>query len=93
VHIKLLRFFTFGLETERFSVMLKATGPVAPGVDAGGAASFAWSSEGAYGLSREGCDPTAKYMPLYRLKKPRPKFWEWPFGHRGNEIHHNMINQ
>jgi hypothetical protein len=79
-------------ETEKFSVMLKATGPVAPGVDAGGAVSFAWSSEAAYGLSREGCDPTAKYMPLYRLKKPRPKFWEWPFGHRGNEISHNMIN-
>ncbi|KAG1722052.1 hypothetical protein EDB19DRAFT_2044170 [Suillus lakei] len=83
----------YNQKTEKFSVALTAAGPVAPGVDAGGAASYTWSSEAAYGLFREGCDPTARYMPLYRLKKPRPKFWELPFGHRGNEISNNMINR
>ncbi|KAG1729790.1 hypothetical protein EDB19DRAFT_1641684 [Suillus lakei] len=62
------------VETEKFSVTLRATGPLA--VD------FTWSSEAAYGLFRQGCDPTATYMPLYRLKRPRPKFWELPFGYR-----------
>ncbi|KAG1772441.1 hypothetical protein EDD22DRAFT_947554 [Suillus occidentalis] len=74
------------------SVMLKATGPVALGIDTGGTASLAWSSEAAYGISREGCDPTAKYMSLYRLKKPRPRLREWFFGQRGNEIHNNLLN-
>ncbi|KAG1736964.1 hypothetical protein EDB19DRAFT_1909972 [Suillus lakei] len=71
----------------------QTAGPITPTVNAGGAASYTWSSEATYVLSHEGCDPTAKYMPLYRLKKPRPKFWELPFGHRGNEISNNMINR
>ncbi|KAG1842270.1 hypothetical protein DFJ58DRAFT_707480 [Suillus subalutaceus] len=64
-------------DQKQFSVPLKAVGPVTPAINAGGAASFAWSSEAAYGLSRQGCDPAAKYIPLYRLKMPCPKFWEW----------------
>ncbi|KAG1790830.1 uncharacterized protein HD556DRAFT_680877 [Suillus plorans] len=50
---------------EKCSVTFCATGPTAPGVNARG-----WS---AYGISREGY-PTAKYVPLYRLIKPRSKF-------------------
>ncbi|KAG1724855.1 hypothetical protein EDB19DRAFT_1915332 [Suillus lakei] len=80
-------------KAENFSVTLTATGPVTPVVNAGGAAGFTWSSEAAYGLSRQGCDLAAKYMPLYRLKKPRAKFWEWPFGHRGNEKNDDAINR
>ncbi|KAG1758884.1 hypothetical protein EDD22DRAFT_783337 [Suillus occidentalis] len=72
----------YNQKTEIFSVTLRATRPISPAVNAGGAVDFIWSSEAAYGLSRHGSDPTAKYMPLYRLKRPRPKFWEWPFGHR-----------
>lgn len=70
--------------TENFSVSLKTTGPVLPAVDAGGAAGFTWSAETVCGLYREGSDSTAKYMPLYRLKKPRHKFW-LPFGQRGDQ--------
>ncbi|KAG1726138.1 hypothetical protein EDB19DRAFT_2043071 [Suillus lakei] len=75
-------------KAERFSVTL--TGPVTPPVNVGGAAVYTWSSEAA---CRAGGNPAAKYMPLYKLKKPRPKFWELPFGHRGNEISNNMINR
>jgi hypothetical protein len=85
--------FTLGVEAEKFSVTLKAVGPVTPATNAGGAASFTWSSEAAYGLSRQGSDPAAKYMPLYRLKQPRPKFWEWPFGHRGDENPNDPIDR
>jgi hypothetical protein len=74
-------------------VTLKAVGPVTPATNAGGAASFTWSSEATYGLSRQGSDPAAKYMPLYRLKQPRPKFWEWPFGHRGDENPNDPIDR
>jgi hypothetical protein len=80
-------------QAEKFSVTLKAVGPVTPATNAGGAASFTWSSEAAYGLSRQGSDPAAKYMPLYRLKQPRPKFWEWPFGHRGDENPNDPIDR
>jgi hypothetical protein len=61
--------FTLGIEAESFSVTLKATRPVMLAVHAGGAAGFRWSSETICGLYREGSDPTARYMPLYRLKK------------------------
>ncbi|KAG2124486.1 hypothetical protein BD769DRAFT_1467181 [Suillus cothurnatus] len=67
---------------EDFSVTLKATEPVLPAVAAGRTVDYTWSSEAAYGLSRRGSDPTGKYMPLFKLKQPRPKFWEWPFLHR-----------
>lgn len=78
---------------EKFSVTLKAVGPVAPLVNAGGAASFTWSSEAAYGLSRQGCDPASQYMPLYRLKKPRTKFWEWLGAGRGDEKSDDAIDR
>ncbi|KAG1852136.1 hypothetical protein DFJ58DRAFT_791694 [Suillus subalutaceus] len=71
-------------KAENFTVTLKATGPVVPAVNAGGAAGFTWSAETICGLYREGSNSTLKYMPLYRLKKPRHKFW-WPFGQRGDE--------
>jgi hypothetical protein len=74
--------FTLHAEQEDFSVTLKATEPVLPAVAAGRTVDYTWSSEAAYGLSRRGSDPTGKYMPLFRLKQPRPKFWEWPFLHR-----------
>ncbi|KAG2117713.1 hypothetical protein DEU56DRAFT_158169 [Suillus clintonianus] len=80
-------------KVDNFSVTLQATGPVTPLVSAGGGAGFTWSSEAAYGLSRQGSDSTAKYVPLYRLKKPRAKFWEWPFGHRGNEKSDDVIDR
>ncbi|KAG1847406.1 hypothetical protein F4604DRAFT_1935913 [Suillus subluteus] len=80
-------------QAEKFSVMLKAVGPVTPAINTGGTASFTWSSEATYGLSHQGCDPTAKYMPLYRLKQPRPKFWEWPFGHHGDEKNNDVIDR
>ncbi|KAG1856689.1 hypothetical protein DFJ58DRAFT_784437 [Suillus subalutaceus] len=67
---------------ENFSVTLKATEPVLPAVAAGKTVDFTWSSEAKYGFTRHGSDPTHNYMPLYRLKIPRPKFWEWPSGHR-----------
>ncbi|KAG1732678.1 uncharacterized protein EDB91DRAFT_1251721 [Suillus paluster] len=72
-------------KAEKFSVTLKANAPVAPAVTAGGTASFTWVSEASYGMSRQGSDPAARYMPLYRLKKPRSKFWVWPLTHRGDE--------
>ncbi|KAG1842267.1 hypothetical protein DFJ58DRAFT_58836 [Suillus subalutaceus] len=78
---------------EKFSVTLEAVGPVTPGINTGGTASFTWSSEAAYGLSRKGCDLGVKYMPLYRLKIPRPKFWEWPSSHRGDEKINDVINR
>jgi hypothetical protein len=78
---------------EKFSVTLKAAGPVTPAANAGGVASFTWSSEAAYGLSRQGSDPAAKFIPLYRLKQPHPKFWEWPFSHRGDEKTHDPIDR
>lgn len=59
---------------------LKATGPIGPAVNAG----FTWTSENISGIYRAGSDSAAKYMPLYRLKKPRTKFW-WPLSQRGNE--------
>ncbi|KAG1856752.1 hypothetical protein F4604DRAFT_1590256 [Suillus subluteus] len=71
-------------KAENFSVTLQATGPVAPAVNAGGAAGFTWSAETFCGLYCEGSNSTAKYMPLYRLKKPRHKFW-LPLNQRGNE--------
>ncbi|KAG1852135.1 hypothetical protein DFJ58DRAFT_791687 [Suillus subalutaceus] len=71
-------------KAENFSVTLQATGPIAPAVNAGGAAGFTWSAETICGLYREGSNSTAKYMPLYRLKKPRHKFW-LPLSQRGNE--------
>jgi hypothetical protein len=72
-------------QAEKFSVTLKAVGPVTPATNTGGAASFTWSSEAVYGLSRQGSDPAEKYMPLYRLKQPRPKFWDLPSSHHGDE--------
>ncbi|KAG1783391.1 hypothetical protein EV702DRAFT_959471 [Suillus placidus] len=80
-------------KAEKFSVTLQALGPVTPFINAGGSASFSWSSEAAHGLYRQGCDPAVKYMPLYRLKKPRPKFWELPFGHRGDEKSDDAIDR
>ncbi|KAG1724595.1 hypothetical protein EDB19DRAFT_1644489 [Suillus lakei] len=77
----------------KFSVTLKATGPVTPAINAGGAAGFTWFSEATYGLSHQGSASTAKYVPLYRLKKPRAKFWEWPFGQRGNEQNDDAIDR
>jgi len=75
---------------ETFSVSLQATGPIVPVVNAGGAASFTWSSEISHGTYREGSESTAKYMPLYRLKKPRPSFWRL-LGERGEEqIDHSI---
>ncbi|KAG1775610.1 hypothetical protein EV702DRAFT_422190 [Suillus placidus] len=79
-------------KAERFSVTLKATGPIAPAVNAGGAAGFTWSAETVCGLYREGSVSTAKYMPLYRLKNPRSKFW-WPFGQRGDEPNDDAIDK
>ncbi|KAG1724596.1 hypothetical protein EDB19DRAFT_1915444 [Suillus lakei] len=55
-------------KAEKFSVTLKATGPVTPAVNAGGAAGF-----------------HLVFRSYLWLKKPRAKFWEWPFGHRGDE--------
>jgi hypothetical protein len=80
-------------KTEKFSVTLKAVGPVAQAINAGGAGGFTWSSEAACDLSRQGCDMTAEYMPLYRLKQPRHKFWEWPFSHRGDEKNNDAIDR
>ncbi|KAG1807101.1 uncharacterized protein BJ212DRAFT_1387950 [Suillus subaureus] len=77
---------------ENFSVTLKATGPVTPAVNAGGAASFTWSSETFCGLYREGSDSTTKYMPLYRLKKPRHRFWLLP-SQRGDEQTDDAIDR
>ncbi|KAG1851212.1 hypothetical protein C8R48DRAFT_676501 [Suillus tomentosus] len=53
---------------EKFSVTLPATEPPA-------STGFTCSSETTYGLYHEGSNMTTKYMPLYRLKKPRDKFW------------------
>ncbi|KAG1804342.1 hypothetical protein EV424DRAFT_1432490 [Suillus variegatus] len=69
---------------ERFSVMLQATEPPASAANAGRTADFTWSSETTYGIYREGSSMTTKYMPLYRLKKPRSKFW-LPWSQRGDE--------
>ncbi|KAG1804341.1 hypothetical protein EV424DRAFT_1647481 [Suillus variegatus] len=69
---------------ERFSVMLQAIGPNTPTDNAGGTAGFTWSSETTYGIYREGSNITTKYIPLYRLKKPRSKFW-LPWSQRGDE--------
>jgi len=62
---------------EKFSVTLPATEPPA-------STGFTCSSETTYGLYREGSNMTAKYMPLYRLKKPRDKFW-LDLSQRGDE--------
>ncbi|KAG2151071.1 uncharacterized protein EDB93DRAFT_1249563 [Suillus bovinus] len=64
-------------KAESFSVTLNTTGP--------SASAFTWCAETTYGLYREGSNPTTNYMPLYRLKKPRSKFW-WLVGQRGDEI-------
>jgi len=69
---------------ERFSVTLQATEPPASAANAGRTADFTWSSETTYGIYREGSSMTTKYMPLYRLKKPRSKFW-LPWSQRGDE--------
>ncbi|KAG1778445.1 hypothetical protein EV702DRAFT_1096641 [Suillus placidus] len=69
-------------KAEKFSVTLKATEPVLPAVAAGRTVDFTWSSEAKSGFTRHGSDPTYNYMPLYRLKKFRSKFWEWPFEQR-----------
>ncbi|OJA10346.1 hypothetical protein AZE42_11946, partial [Rhizopogon vesiculosus] len=61
---------------EKFSVSLSGNTSVEPAVDAGGEFSFNISSEAFSGLLRKGGDPKANYIPLYRLQKPRPKFWE-----------------
>jgi hypothetical protein len=68
---------------------LSATGPAQPGVDVGGALSFEWTSGTNFGISRRGSDPKANYKPLYRLQKPRFKFWERIIGHRGEGEVHN----
>ncbi|KAG1828055.1 hypothetical protein DFJ58DRAFT_339220 [Suillus subalutaceus] len=80
-------------KAEKFSVTLKADGPVTPTINAGGAASFAWSSESAYGLPVKDATRPQHILPLYRLKQPRPKFWEWPFGHRGDEKAYDAIDR
>ncbi|KAG1733708.1 hypothetical protein EDB19DRAFT_1207901 [Suillus lakei] len=80
-------------KAESFSVTLKATAPVAPAATARGAVDFVWSSEATQGISRQGSDPTAGYMPLYRLKMPRSKFWLRPFGYHGNEQSYDAIDR
>ncbi|KAG1744587.1 uncharacterized protein EDB91DRAFT_1080688 [Suillus paluster] len=75
------------------SATLKANVPVAPPATAGGAVGFAWSLETTNGVSRQGSDPAAKYVPLYRLKQPRSKFWLWPYGHRGDEKNDDPIDR
>ncbi|KAG1727208.1 hypothetical protein EDB19DRAFT_1643113 [Suillus lakei] len=67
-----------------FSVTLTTTGPVAPAATARGAVGFVWPSQGTHGISRQGSDPTAGYVPLYKLKKARSKFQLWLSGHRGD---------
>lgn len=79
-------------KAENFSITLQASGPVGPAVNAGGAAGFTWSSVNTCGLYREGCDSTTKYMPLYRLKKPRSKFW-WLLGQRGDDQKEDPIDK
>ncbi|KAG0706231.1 hypothetical protein DFH29DRAFT_872489 [Suillus ampliporus] len=44
-------------------------------------------------LSDKRSDPTTRYMPLYRLKMPRSKFWLWPVGHRGDEKNDDPIER
>ncbi|KAG0706266.1 hypothetical protein DFH29DRAFT_798731 [Suillus ampliporus] len=80
-------------KAENFSITLKTNAPVAPAATAGGSVGFVWSSEATHGLSRQGGDPTTRYMPLYRLKKPRSKFWVWPIGHRGDEKNDDPIER
>ncbi|KAG1795982.1 uncharacterized protein HD556DRAFT_1234785 [Suillus plorans] len=69
---------------EKFSVTLQVTGPPSPAANVGGTAGFTWSSETTHGIYREGSNTSIKYMPLYRLKKPRNKFW-LPWSQRGDE--------
>ncbi|KAG2151621.1 uncharacterized protein EDB93DRAFT_1103058 [Suillus bovinus] len=71
-------------EVEKFPVTLHVNGPIVPAVDAGGATSFTWSSGTNHGVYREGSKSGAKYMPIYKLKEPRSKFWV-PLSERGNE--------
>ncbi|KAG2160196.1 uncharacterized protein EDB93DRAFT_1244938 [Suillus bovinus] len=71
-------------EVEKFPVTLQANGPIVPVVDVGGATSFTWSSGTNHGVYREGSKSGAKYMPIYKLKEPRSKFWVPP-SERGNE--------
>ncbi|KAG1851211.1 hypothetical protein C8R48DRAFT_676500 [Suillus tomentosus] len=78
--------FTLGIGAERFSVMLQATSPNVPTDNAGGTAGFTWSSETTYGIYREGSNTSIRYMPLYRLKRPRNKFWLSWSQHRDEKI-------
>jgi hypothetical protein len=85
--------FTPGVEAENLSLTLSATGPALPGVDIGGTVGFRWLSEGASGTFRRGGDPKANYKPLYKLQKPRPTFWEWINGHRGEVGNGDMVDR
>jgi len=79
--------FTFGVEKEKFSVTLGANTPLLPTADGGGTGGFKILSESYSGIFRTGSDPQAKFIPLYRLQKPRTKFLEWlGCGRRGDEV-------